>query len=656
MDDLSEKQNKKTTKIKMSLSLPNRAVAAGLTLAVALWLSGAVFLAPVAQAVTIEELQAQIAALQAQLAALTGGGSTTTCYVWNGNLTIGSTGPDVTTLQNYLTGTGHFSFSGGATGYFGPITQAAVAAWQAANGVAPAVGYWGPISQAKYTSLCGTTGGDGDGDTDSGDLEGEEGSFKDFELLGDPSSETVYEGDDQQVIGWKYEAQDSDLRTERVRIRFDATSTSDNKPWKWLDEVCLWHGDDEVACEDADTSADWSEAVTNIYEKTFAGLEEITREGDDSEFFIAVKTSSAIDSVMDGDVVTVTLQVNAVRAEDAAGEDVDGPSSVLTETFTFDTDPQGTLEMTIDSDENENHVVEVDATNDTDNVTLLTWDFEVDDGAVTITDLAVDLTSTNSATGDVGDQLASLSLYKDGDLVKTESVSSAAVDSTITFDNIDVTQDEGTEEWMIKGKVKNIDGSTFVEADGVQLNIDNADVTAEAGNGDTVTATGGTITGGQAVFYTEGIMVEFVSASASKTVDGSAGAVDDQGEFIIRFDVTAFGSDIYVPDGATSTTVTAGGNAGASYTLTDGTVTTTESGTLDHDGTNGSNSSFKVGKGNTQRFTMTTQVTASTGTTDFVKTVLSGILWSTSDLSTGAHVYNFNLDEFETASLSLVPR
>ena len=92
----------------------------------------------------------------------------------------------------------------------------------------------------------GTTGG---GDADTGDLEGEEGSFKNFIILGDPSSETVYEGDEQAVLGWEYEAQDSDLRTERVRVRFDGTVTGVDKPWKIIKEVCLNHGDDEVQCE-----------------------------------------------------------------------------------------------------------------------------------------------------------------------------------------------------------------------------------------------------------------------------------------------------------------------------------------------------------------------------------------------------------------------
>ncbi|PIP87371.1 hypothetical protein COW81_00650 [Candidatus Campbellbacteria bacterium CG22_combo_CG10-13_8_21_14_all_36_13] len=91
-------------------------------------------------------------------------GSTTAC-TFTASLTLGSKGAEVTCLQDYLTSTGHYSFSGGSTGYFGPVTQAAVAAWQAANGVTPAVGYFGPISQAKYAMVAGGTTPPVDGGT-----------------------------------------------------------------------------------------------------------------------------------------------------------------------------------------------------------------------------------------------------------------------------------------------------------------------------------------------------------------------------------------------------------------------------------------------------------------------------------------------------------
>lgn len=125
------------------------------------WLSGASALVPLVAmadhttAHTIEQLQAQIAALQAQLNALSGssGGSSAGKCDFTRSLTLGSRGDDVKCLQDYLTSTGHFTFSGGSTSYFGNVTKTAVAAWQAANGVAPAAGYFGPISQAKYGAM-----------------------------------------------------------------------------------------------------------------------------------------------------------------------------------------------------------------------------------------------------------------------------------------------------------------------------------------------------------------------------------------------------------------------------------------------------------------------------------------------------------------------
>lgn len=111
-----------------------------------------------AQAQTITELQAQLAALQAQLAALQGS-STTTAYVWTRNLTVGSRGEDVRQLQIFLNTHGAVIAAAGVgsrgaeTTYFGALTRAALARWQAANAIAPAVGYFGPITRARVNAI-----------------------------------------------------------------------------------------------------------------------------------------------------------------------------------------------------------------------------------------------------------------------------------------------------------------------------------------------------------------------------------------------------------------------------------------------------------------------------------------------------------------------
>jgi len=97
------------------------------------------------------------ASLRGQATSGTGSTGSAACSFTRA-LTVGAKGDDVTCLQTYLSGTGHFTYTG-AKGYFGSITQTAVAAWQAANGVAPAVGYFGSLSQAKYSTVAGTTTG-----------------------------------------------------------------------------------------------------------------------------------------------------------------------------------------------------------------------------------------------------------------------------------------------------------------------------------------------------------------------------------------------------------------------------------------------------------------------------------------------------------------
>src|SRR3989344_1480782 len=147
--------------------------AVSLSLTTAVWLSGAVLIMPVAAfAATVEELQTQIASLLAQIQALQtqltqSAGTGVSSYNYTRDLTVGSKGDDVTALQNFLVSQSSAKWPAGqaATGYFGNITKAALASYQASVGVSPAAGYFGPKSRAYVASLAaggitgGTTGG-----------------------------------------------------------------------------------------------------------------------------------------------------------------------------------------------------------------------------------------------------------------------------------------------------------------------------------------------------------------------------------------------------------------------------------------------------------------------------------------------------------------
>ena len=115
---------------------------------------------------TVEELQARIAALMAQIAALQSASqptsvvSTSACPALARSLTIGSRGADVTGLQEFLRARNHLHVE--ATGYFGPLTEAAVRAFQAAEGVVSSgdaastgFGVVGTRTRAAIATRCG---------------------------------------------------------------------------------------------------------------------------------------------------------------------------------------------------------------------------------------------------------------------------------------------------------------------------------------------------------------------------------------------------------------------------------------------------------------------------------------------------------------------
>lgn len=112
----------------------------------------------VASAATVEELTAQINALLAQVAALqaaqTSSTPATSGHVYNVDLTVGSKGDDVVALQTFLVSKGFLTMpTGVAMGYFGGLTKAAVAKWQASAGITPTAGYVGLKSRAALNAL-----------------------------------------------------------------------------------------------------------------------------------------------------------------------------------------------------------------------------------------------------------------------------------------------------------------------------------------------------------------------------------------------------------------------------------------------------------------------------------------------------------------------
>ena len=100
----------------------------------------------------IAELKRKIAGLQLQLAMIKTNQSNPHCTVFSGDLYYGITSSEVKCLQQFLTNLGPEIYPEAlATGYFGPLTQAAVKRYQALQGIIT-TGYFGPLTRAAVNS------------------------------------------------------------------------------------------------------------------------------------------------------------------------------------------------------------------------------------------------------------------------------------------------------------------------------------------------------------------------------------------------------------------------------------------------------------------------------------------------------------------------
>lgn len=520
-----------------------------------------------AGAQTVAELQAQINALMAQLAALQGGSapSATPACAFTRSLTIGSTGSDVTCLQNYLTGTGHFTFAGGATGYFGPITQSAVAAWQAANGVAPAVGYFGPISQAKYNSMASGTPGTGPVTCPAGytcspngggviTTIGVEGTIT-VEVNSTPTGVKLREGDDMRAVaGIEIEAKTSDMRIERVKLDLDAdTSGNTDQQFynKIADKVYVMDGSTVLGSMDLNSSTVVEDGSDRFI--TIAGLNFVVPKDTKKVLTIALDARSSWDSTFDGNSWTVGVPVDGVRAVDGAGVNQYGPSTAFTRSFTSEGDIVDDAELIVSKDVNSPKVSEVIAASgsdedELDDLELLRFTARAEDDDVEITDLVVTVTRGGSGTATT----TTLYLLDGSTVVGSETATGiSTTGGDVTFDDIDyVVPQDTTKTFKILADIQDANGTATT----FSVDIQSADFTTENSIGD-VASVSGSATSDTITVRNLGIEVSLISngsiVKSATTEQNNVSTSTAEATFNLR--VKAVGGDIRLGTVASTT-------------------------------------------------------------------------------------------------------
>lgn len=577
---------------------------------------------PSAKAATVEELQAMIAQLTAQIAALSGGSAAPAAgaCTFTRALTVGSEGSDVKCLQDYLTPT-YFTNAGGSTGYFGPVTAAAVAAWQTANGVMPAAGYFGPVSQAKYNALMasagpvtggGSTGSDDEGD-DMGGLSGE-ASLKDL-TIDSASDDELDEGEeDAEIATATFEFEDGDAMITRIDVGIDGAGDV----WDVLDEVSLWVDGDEVARTSASDKDDYQDEDTGTLR--FSGLDLVAAEDEEVEVMIAATFQNNIDTLDQG---TYNVSVDGFRwtdAEDVTETETTGNDLDTNVTFTLGEagqDDELVVKTSTEDPESTTLAVEDDAKSDW--YTVFAFDLDTDDSQndITINELSL-IVDTASSTGSASTVLYSevvddVELVIDGVTIDTLVTAGGTATGTaagydesrvLRFDvDGDVVIDAGdrvTAELKLRFKSLAVADEGVTVRGRVTAENRNA-IDAEGANDVTGSQLQGAATGDAHTLRTMGAIGSPVSMTSART-DASITGGNDYVTHTIKVDLEAFNQDLYISKtAATSLAYEATNNAGTAIGATSTMSVDSFTSTADEDGTG---AYFFVPEGSEETFTI----------------------------------------------------
>lgn len=503
----------------------------------------------------INLLLAQIAQLQAQIAGQ--GGSTVGGTTFTQDLTIGSTGAQVTALQQWLVSKGYLTMPAGvAYGYFGPLTQSALAKYQAEAGISPAAGYFGPITRAKVNAMAGgtTTGGTTGGTTTGGTgitTPGVEGTLT-VTTNNAGLVSTVYEGDDMAPIyGLNVEAKNSDIAVQRIKVNLGTNTAIYNKGYS---KLYVTVDGNTLASADLNSSTVVKEG-SNYY-ITITGFNLVVPKNSKKQVVLKADVRPSIDSTDRTTLssISISIPANGVRGVDGAGIDQYSSSSALTgriTTFSAELAETATLKVSLNSSSPKKTDLVATAgsnENEMDKVTVLVMDVKAEKDDVLLTDLTVEIDETSGSAANT----PTLYIFDGSSELDNASVVTSG-DNYAIFSDVDITIPKDTTKTLtIKADVR----SATSARTGYTAAASSSDFTAENSKGDSVTVSG-SATGNEIGFTNVGAEVSLISKSITTNgapqTSGANNISTSTLTATFNVKVKALGGDIYLGTAASTT-------------------------------------------------------------------------------------------------------
>jgi len=491
--------------------------------------------------------------------------------------------------------------------------------------------------------------------------------------------------EDEEVLGIELEAQGSDIEVQRIDLWFEVNNPMD-RPWSFLKEISLFHGDEEIARKEISSGDFIKDAPVfylvndDAYVIRFSGLDVDVDDGEKEVVTVKVSALTTIDSAYLPLNMSVWVPFNGVRGRDTAGYNQWAGGAGAQREFTIPVVATGEIETKLSIDSPEEGVAMVSDTAATEDVEIMKFDLKAEVTDVTVEEIALEIFGQDDtgAAKDV-DEIANVAkLYnEDGDLIGTDAINDlggvgAAI---VTFDdlNLPIDKDE-TETLTVKVNVREIDANDngacdageACEGDMVRAELDVV-TPAFPANGHlidaedvyglpVVTFTGSAATGRDIHLYTVAPSLSLVSATITKTAGDPTVPTSDVADVTMEIEVTAHGGDVFVM--ADNGAVAGGIDVSEDPNFGGGAATT-----FHYDSSapvQPANGSFLVTSGSTETFTISAHLdpTSAIGdgvdNTEYYRLVVDAFEWDTADSAPGAGTtWLWGLEDFVTDSVYL---
>lgn len=583
----------------------------------------------------INDLLAQVAALQSQVGASAGNGDSNTAsfcpYTWTRDLSTGSTGADVMKLQQFLNSdpdtrvaaAGSVGSAGMETQYYGPATAAAVSKFQVKYradvlsplGLVNPTGYYGAGTRDKANSLCSSAVVVPD--TDDEDEEEEEDEDDSVTLRGEADLKT-FETDSASDDDFEEGAEDAEIATVTVEFqngdaeisRIDLAlvgSGDEQDPWDVFESISLWVDGDKIAEMNADDEDDYLDEDDGSLR--FSGLDLIGMEDEEVEIVVAATVQNNLDGVSDGEVWVVSF--DALRFFDADGvattDTTTGDLGGAGESFTIEeAGADDEIIVKTSSNDPDATTLQVEDSSKSDWYTVHVFDLDTDDSVndIEINEITVSVVLSSSTYATIIDDAE---LVIDGVTIDDFTASTTlAGEADLVFDvDGDVVIDAGDRveaELMLRFKSLGV-GNEGITVQGKVTSVDADAIDAEGADDLAASQLSGAATGDAHTLRTTGIDVSPESTSAAVTVND--GALNDYATFTVEVEVTAFEQDVYIAiDDTVSLDYDLEDSSGSDYTVPTASSSVVLASTADDDGTY-----FEITEGETETLTLTVTYT-----------------------------------------------